>query len=183
MEKDYIFLFMRRRLTAALFVAVGVVFAAYWVVAAPSHDSIRTEWGYVLWFSAALLLLALALPALGRLVGGRWVRRLSLLAAGGAALGSFTNVVEDGLGQSWAFWGFVLATATVVATLPALTIAVAVSARGRCRTLALVPGGTLVAVLGFVEVGGVVMLATWVAAAALALVLPTRSRSLSLTPA
>jgi hypothetical protein len=170
-------------MTAALFGSVGIVFAAYWALADPRHDSIRTEWGYVLWFSAALLLLALALPVLGWLAGGPWVRRISLLAAGGAALGGATNILEDGLGQSWAFWGFVLSAATVVAALLTLTITVAVSTRGRRRSLALVPAGTLVAILGFVEVGGVVMLATWVVAAALALVLPTRSRSLSATPA
>lgn len=147
------------------------------------YDVIRTEWSYVLGFSAALFLLALALPVLGRLAGGRWVPRLSLLAAGGAALGGIANVVEDGLGQSWAFWGFVLSTATIVVALLALTIVVAVSARGRYRVLAIAPGGTLVAIVGFVEVGGVVMLATWVVAAALALLLPARTSPLTAAPA
>lgn len=56
-----------------------------------------TDTKYALLFSAALLILALALAVFGRMVSGRWVLRLSLLAGAGAALGSIANVVEDGL--------------------------------------------------------------------------------------
>ncbi len=168
------------RLTrATLFVLVGTGFLAYWVLAGPDRDTIYTEWKYVLPFSAALAALGVALAVLGRLVGGRWVTRLSLVAGGGSALASVVNVVEDGFGQSWAFWGFVLSLATILLALLGLTVAIVATGGGQYRLLALVPAGTVVGIVGFVEVGGVVMLTTWSMAAALALLLPTRDGALT----
>ncbi|MDH4346513.1 MAG: hypothetical protein OEW31_09280 [Thermoleophilia bacterium] len=157
---------------ASLFVTVGIAFLAYWVLASPSHDFVRTEWAYVLGFSAVLIALAVALLVLGRMAGGRWVARLSLVAGGGAALSGVANVAEDGLELTWAFWGFVVGTTTVVVALAALTVAAWVTGHGWSRLAAVVPAGTLIGVVGFVEVGGVVMTTTWGVAAVLALVLP-----------
>jgi hypothetical protein len=50
-----------------------------------------------------------------------------------------------------------------------LALTVALATRGRERHLALIPAGTSAAILLFVVAGGPVMLATWLAAAALAL--------------
>jgi len=44
-----------------------------------------------------------------------------------------------------------------------------------CRLVALLPAGTLSAIVFHVIAGGILMLATWLAAAALALALPTRA--------
>ena len=92
---------------------------------------------------------------------------------------SVVNVVEDGFGQSWAFWGFVLSLATILLALLALTVAIVVTGGGQYRLLAPVPAGTVVGIVGFVEVGGVVMVTTWSMAAALALLPPTRGGGLA----
>jgi len=128
----------------------------------------------VLLFSAALLILAFALAVFGRMVGGRWVLRLSLLAGAGAALGSIANVVEDGLDMGWAFWGFILSLVIINPALVALTVVIATGRSGH-RLLALIPAATLAAIIFYVHLGGPLMLATWLAAAAVALVIPTRA--------
>ena len=50
----------------------------YWVVVRPMAEASATQfqWPYVLWFSATILTLAFAVPAFGRMIGGRWVVRL-----------------------------------------------------------------------------------------------------------
>ncbi|MEJ7793314.1 MAG: hypothetical protein WKF65_15185 [Gaiellaceae bacterium] len=97
----------RARCGLPLFTLTGVLFFGHWLLADPSFEVTEaiTDTKYVLLFSAALLILAFALAVFGRMVGGRWVLRLSLLAGAGAALGSIANVVEDGLDMGWAFWG------------------------------------------------------------------------------
>src|SRR4051794_21050647 len=129
---------------AAYFAFVGVLFLLHWVVTDPSFDATdtMTEWPYVLAFSAALLSLACALPLLARLAGGQRVVRVSLVPAAGAALGSFANVLEDGLGMDWAFWVFVMSTGLILLGLVAFAMVMVRDRRGRDRLLALIPAGT-----------------------------------------
>ena len=157
-------------LRAALFALVGVAFFTHWVVTDPSFEGpISTEWTHVLAFSALLLTIAAALPVYGRMIGGRWVLRLSLVAGAGAALASVGNIFEDGFGISWVFYVFILGTAIIDLALLAMTVVIARTRRGGGRFLALIPAATVAAIIFYVWAGGVIMLVTWLAAAALAL--------------
>lgn len=157
---------------AALFALAGVSSFAYWILADPGPDTISTEWRYVLLFSLSLLALGVALPVFGSMVGGRFATRVSLVAGSAAVFGSVVNIVEDGLGVEWAFWGFVAATAIQLLALLVLTVVVALATRNRRRWWALVPAGTALAILLYVQIGGIIMLVTWLAAAAVALGAP-----------
>jgi hypothetical protein len=160
---------------SVVFAAVGVAFFVHWLVTDPASDSreSQTKWPYVLWFSAIILALGFVLVLFGRMVGGRWVLRLTLLAGAAAVLGSAANIVEDGLSMGWAFWGFVLSLALLDLTLLALTIVILRRCDGAQRWLAVVPASTLLAIL-YPAIGGVVMLVTWLAAAAAPFVLRER---------
>ena len=153
-----------------LFALVGVAFFTHWVVTDPSTDGpIATAWPRVLVFSGLLLALAVALPVYGRMIGGRWVLRLSLVAGAGAALGSVANIVEDGFGIGWVFFVFILGTAIINLALLGMTVVIARTRRGGDRLLALIPAGTVAAIIFNVLAGGIIMLVTWLIAAALAL--------------
>jgi hypothetical protein len=154
---------------AAVFILVGVAFFSHWWFARPSFEASPTqnEWPHVLAFSAVILGLAFGVPLFSRLVGGSLAFRTSLVAAAGSVLSSIANVIEDGLSFEWAFYGFVLGTAIMLLGLLTLTIVIA---RGReQRHFALVPAGTMAGILFYVIAGGPILLATWLAAAALAL--------------
>lgn len=69
---------------------------------------------------------------------------------------------EDGLRV------FVLGTGALGLGLVALTAAIATLVQGNGRLTALIPAGTLAAILFYVHAGGPVMFATWLAAAAFA---------------
>lgn len=163
---------------ALLFAGTGIALFLFWAIAKPTFDATAsmTEWPNVLWFSATLLTLAVALPVFGRMVGGRWVVRLASIAGAGVGLSSVANIFEDGFRVEAAFFAFILGTFTLNAALLALTIVMARAATGRDRLLAIVPGGTLVGILLFVVLGGPVLLVTWLAAAGAALVLARRPR-------
>lgn len=165
-------------LAAALFAFVGVAFLLHWVLADPGFEASDTQddWRYVLGFSAALLSLAVALPMFAQFVGRRGVLEVSLVAAAGAALTSAANIVEDGLHMGWAFFVFVLGTGALGLGLVALTALIATAAHGTGRLTALVPAGTLAAILFYVHAGGPVMFATWLAAAALVVATTGRPR-------
>jgi len=92
--------------------------------------------------------------------------------AGGAVLGSVANVFEDGLGIEGVFFLFVLSLLIIDLSLLALVILLAVRERGGGRLLALVPAGTLLAIIFAVEVGGPLMLVTWLGAAFVAVAVP-----------
>jgi hydrogenase/urease accessory protein HupE len=83
----------------------GIAFLAYWVILDPTDQAKSTqfEWPFVIGFSAALLLLAIAALLHGEMIGGRWVRRLSNTAAAGLGLAGIANVFEDGFGMEWVF--------------------------------------------------------------------------------
>lgn len=153
-----------------LFALTGVLFFVYWAVARPSFEmaASMTEWPHVLWFSATLLSLAVALPVFGRMVDGRSVIRLASIAGAGVGLSSVANIFEDGFRIDAFFFAFILGTLILDVALLALTIVIARTFPGRSRLFALIPAGTVVGILLFVVAGGPIMLVTWLAAAAAA---------------
>ena len=153
-----------------MFVVTAVGFFAYWVLADPTYEESpeQSEWVYVLGFSGTLLSLAFALPRYAFTVGGRWVRRLSLLAAAGIGAASVANVVEDGFGVSWIFFITAGSAAIALCALVALAAVIAAGKRGRHRLLAVDPLATAAAIVFFVAAGGVIMLVTWLTAAGVA---------------
>ena len=165
-----------RMIRAALFTLVGVLFMTLWLRYPPTYgpsDS-QSDWHLVLGFSAGLVCLAFALPMFARLVGSRDAFRVSFVSAGGAVLGSVSNILEDGLQMGWAFWGFILSLAIFDLGLLALTGVITFVARGGLRLLALVSATTLAGLTFYVAAGGILMLAAWLGAATLAIALPTR---------
>lgn len=161
---------------AFLFAITGVALFAYWSIARPSFEMTASmkEWPTVLWFSATLLLLALALPAFGRMVGGQQVVRTASIGGFGVGLSSAANILEDGFRIEGFFFAFILGTWIMHVSLLALTIAIARTFHGRSRLLAVVPAGTVAGILLFVVAGGPVMLATWLGAAAAAVLISGR---------
>jgi hypothetical protein len=160
-----------------LFALTGVVFCVYWVVARPSFEmtASMTEWPHVLWFSATLLSLAVALPVFGRMAGGPRVVRLASIAGAGVGLSSVANIFEDGFRIDAFFFAFILGTLILEVALLALTIVIARTLRGRYRLLAGIPAGTVAGILLFVVAGGPVMLVTWLGAAAAAVLMSGRT--------
>ncbi len=157
---------------AALFLAVGVLFFLRWrQVGSVDFQDPETldDWLAVIGFSMALFGLAVALPVFAELAGRRTVLRTSMVPAFGCALGSVSNLLEDGLQWSWAFWGFVAGLALANLGLVALTLVMALMGRGFSRLLATVPALTLTGVLLFEVIGGLLMLATWSGAAIVAI--------------
>jgi hypothetical protein len=90
----------------------------------------------------------------------------------GAASSGLSNLLEDALQMGFAFWFFVVGTALTGVGLIAFTLGIAVVGRGRRRLLAAVPAATLTGLLLFESGGGVLILAAWLAAAAMALAGP-----------
>ena len=160
-----------------LFALTGVLLFLYWVVARPSFEmtASMTEWPHVLWFSATLLSLAVALPVFGRMVGGRSAVRLASIAGAGVGLSSIANIFEDGFGIDAFFFAFILGTLILEVALLALTIVITGTMRGRYRLLAVIPAGTVVGIVLFVVAGGPVMLVTWLGAAAVAVLMSGRT--------
>ena len=154
----------------ALFTLTGIAFFAYWALGRPTFDATesQTEWPTVIWFSATLALLAVALPVYGRMVGGRWVVRLAFVAGAAMGLSSVANIFEDGFRMDWVFAVFILGEAVALVSLLALTVVIAATRGGSGRLLALVPAGTAIGLLMFVYAGGIIMLVTWLGAAAAA---------------
>jgi hypothetical protein len=171
-------------LRAVLFALTGVAFFVFWAVTHPSFEmtASMTEWPQVLWFSATLLSLAVALPVFGRMLGGRSVVRLASIAGAGVGLSSIANIFEDGFGIDAAFFGFVAGTLTLNVSLIVLAIVIARTLPGRYALLALVPIGTLIGIVLFVVVGGPVMLVTWLGAAGAAVTVARRRAPIPATP-
>jgi len=160
---------------AVYFACVGVTFCAWWIVTPPSHEGSASmqEWPNVLVFSGVLLLLGVAVPLWARVVGDVRVVRAALVVAGGFLLASLANIVEDGFGVDAAFFAFVLGLIVTNVGLVVVTLMLARRGPGRRRLLALVPLGALLAIVLAVEVGGPLMLATWLGAAGVAIFLPS----------
>ncbi len=161
-----------------LFVLTGVLFFVYWVVARPSFQMTpsMTEWPHVLWFSATLLSLAVALPVFGWMAGGRAVIRYTSIAGAGVGVSSVANIFEDGFRIDAFFFAFILGTLILDVALLVLTIVIARTFPGRSRLLALIPAGTVAGILLFVVAGGPIMLVTWLTAAAAAVLTSRRAR-------
>jgi hypothetical protein len=159
-----------RRGRVGVHLLTGISLFVYWVVVRPTAEASPTQsqWPYVLWFSATILTLAFALPAFGRMIGGKWVVRLALAAGAAAAWNSAVNIVEDGFGQDWAFVLFALGSAGILLSNIALSAVLAVKGPARRRALSLIPLGTAAGILAFVSIGGPLLLVTWLAAAAIA---------------
>ena len=160
-----------------LFALAGILLFVFWAVARPSSEmtASMTEWPNVLWFSATLLSLAVALPVFGRMVGGPQVVRLASIAGLGVGLSSVANIFEDGFRIDGFFFAFILGTWTLHIALLALTIVIARSFPGRYRLLAVIPAGTVAGILLFVVAGGPVMMATWLGAATAAVLMSGRT--------
>ncbi len=156
-------------LRALLFAGTGVAWFTLRFVAGPSQTTASMqEWPNVISFSAALLLLALALVTFGRMVGGRSVTRPVTIAAAAAGVMSVVNIVEDGFRVEAAFYAFVLGLLILDVALGWLAVAIARTETGRRRLLAAIPAATLAAIL-FPPAGGPLMLGAWLAASAVAL--------------
>ena len=162
-----------RWMRSVLFAVTGIASFAYWTVGRPSLEMMR-EWPHVLWFSATLLSLAVAIPTFGRMTRGRVTSRLATIAGAGAGVSSIANLAEDGFGFDPAFFVFVLGSLVLAAALVAMSVMLAREASGWFLLLALVPAGTFVSLALFETLGGPVLLVTWLAAAATATVLPSR---------
>jgi hypothetical protein len=165
-----------RATRSLVFAVTGFACFAYWALGRPSVEATASmrEWPTVLWFSATLLCLAVAIVAFGRMVGGPLTARLAAVAGAGAAWSSIANVVEDGLRIDAAFFAFILGTLVLVLAGLAMAVVLARTATGWSLLLAAIPAGTVAGVVGFVTFGGPVLLVTWLAAAATATVLASR---------
>jgi hypothetical protein len=163
---------------AALFVLTGIESLVYWVVVHPTSDvtTQQASWPYVLWFSATLLLVGSAVLVFGRLMGGEGPRRWAIVAFVAISLASLANIVEDGFHVDEAFLLFITTGLAFDIALIALAIAIALTAESRHRLLAVVPLGTLAAILFFVAAGGPMLLIAWLIAAAAALRMPLTKR-------
>lgn len=154
----------------ALFASVGVAWMFWWLWTDPD----RRDWPGALVFSGVILLLAIALPQVGRLARESQAFRVSRIPAGGAALSSVANLFEDGLQIDGFVYGFVLGLLVLELGLLTLVGVVAFTCSGLTRLVAVVPLGTFAAaVLGPIA-GGPIMLATWLTAAGLAIALSRR---------
>lgn len=162
---DHVMLLVTR---VALFAAVGVVWMFWWVWTDPA----ARNWPHALVFSGMLLLLAIAIPQVARLAGGQTAFRVSLIAAGGAALSSVANLFEDGLRIDGFVYGFVLGLLVLEVGLLTLAGVVAFTGCGPTRFVAVVPLGTVAAALLGLVAGGPIALATWLTAAGLTIALP-----------
>jgi hypothetical protein len=161
---------------ALLFALTGVAFVVFWAGTHPSFEmtASMTEWPQVVWFSATLFVLAIALPVFGRMVGGRPIERLSSIAGAGIGLSAVANIFEDGFGFDAAFFGFVAGTMILNVSLIILVVVIARTMRGRSGLWALIPLGTVTGILLFVVAGGPVILVTWLGAAVAALTVARR---------
>lgn len=156
-------------LRALLFAGIGVAWFTMWFIRGPNETvASMQEWPNVIWFSATLLLLAVALLTFGRMVGGRSVIRLATIAAATAGIMSVVNVVEDGFRVEGAFYVFVLGLLTLDVVLGGLALAIARTQTGRRRLLAAIPAATLAGIL-VTPASGPLMLGAWLAASAAAL--------------
>jgi hypothetical protein len=138
----------------------------------PAFTDPETAWDWfaVVSFSAALAALAFALPLFTRLVRSRIPMGIALVAAAGAGIGAVGNLLEDGLQLDWAGdWLYLPSVVLMTLGLAALTVAVAVCGHRTTRLLAGVPGAVLVGMLLLERGGGILVLAAWLAAAAVAL--------------
>ncbi|MDL2334580.1 MAG: hypothetical protein QFC55_00935 [Chloroflexota bacterium] len=157
--------------TAALFVLTGVLWLAHGALIQAGADYLDPrqliDFAAIYLFSAALLALAFAVPALGRLSSRRWAARVGLIGGIGSGTAAVVNILEDGLNIEWMFLPFVVSALTVTVALLVLTLAFALFEHGAYRLLAIVPLSGLLGFQGLL--GGALALAAWLGAAAFVL--------------
>ena len=126
---------------SALFAVTGIEPLVLWIVAHPTSQVTAQQgtWPRVLWFSATLLLLGIAVLVFGWMVGGKAVKRWATIAAAAVSLASLANLIEDGFRVEEAFLLFVLSMATFDIALIGLTVVVFRTAPSRYRLLAVIP--------------------------------------------
>jgi hypothetical protein len=157
-------------LRSAYFAFFGVFFLIWWIVTDPGGHSAESEqeWVHVLWFSATLLLLGVAIALYARMIGGgRTALWAMMLGAAAAGLASVANLVEDGLEVDVFVIPFTVGAAGISIALIVATVAIVKGEVGARKLLALVPLGTVAAARGEPVLGGPAMLATWLGAAAI----------------
>jgi hypothetical protein len=158
---------------SALFALTGIHSLIYWLVVHPTPGVTPAQtWPNVLWFSALLLSLGGAVFAFARMLPGEAIRRWATVALVAISVASLFNVIEDGFRVEIAFLFFILSGLAFDIALLALAIAIARTTQDRYRLLAVIPTGTLVAILFFSSAGGPILLITWIIAAAAAVLAP-----------
>lgn len=153
-------------LRRAVYSLAGVMPTAYWLIVRPTHDTDASlsTWPVVILFSGVLAALGAAVLVFGRehLRGRR--RVVGAVTSGALFAASAVNVVEDGFHVEAAFIGFVATTALTLVGLLSLTGLLLLRARAG-RLWALIPAGTAVGIIGFVEGGAFLVTAVWLVAA------------------
>jgi hypothetical protein len=176
---------------ALLFALTGSVLFVMWIAGPGAQDTdLMQQWPFVLWFSATLLVLALGILAFGRMVGGRPVVRWTSIASAGVGLSSVANILEDGLRIEGFFFVTILGLLIHHVAMLATAIVIARSAADRHRLLAVLPAAMVAGILFFPIggapadglVGGLVLLITWLAAAAVAVILRGRRTPTPVAP-
>jgi hypothetical protein len=161
-------------LRASLFAITGVLWCvrslASFTDPAFTDPENAWDWFAVVSWSAALAALALSLLSFAQLVGGRIPMGFAVVVAAGAGIGAVGNLIEDGLQVEWAGdWLYLPGVLLLGPGLVGLTLAVLVHGRGANRLLAGVPAATLIGSFLLERGGGVLVLAAWLVAAAVAL--------------
>jgi hypothetical protein len=157
--------------TAAAFTLTGVLWLAYGALIQAGADYLNPsqpiDFAVIYLFSAALLALAFAVPALGRLGRRDWIRKAGVVGGIAAGTSAVANVLEDGLEIDWMFLPFVVSALIVACALIGMAAGFALFGRGAERLLALVPLSGLIAAQALI--GGALALVAWLAAAAFVL--------------
>lgn len=150
-------------LRTGVYVLAATTSLAYWLAARPTHDASdqMSQWPYVLFFSGLLATMAIGLIGFMSSTGHRVAARPGYVATAALLAASLFNIIEDGLDVEAMFFAFVAATLTALIALLVMAGILLLSPRGSQRLLALVPGGLLVGMVLFVEVGWLVMPAAW----------------------
>ncbi len=165
----------------ALFVAVGILWCVRSLqsLAEPEYwDPVSVaDWLAVFSFSAALFALAVALPLLARIIGGRAVFWVSFVPAAGAAVSGVGNLLEDALQLGAGNVFYVVGGLVFWVGLLVWTLVVAVTAVGRRRLMALGVVVTMIGLVLYESGGGVLVLGAWLAAAFVAVRQQTRGEA------
>jgi hypothetical protein len=156
-------------LRVAVYVLAAVTSLAYWLVARPTHDASdqMSQWPYVLLFSGMLATMAIGLLGFTTSISHRSARRAGYVATAALLGGSLVNVIEDGLDVDAMFLAFVATTLTTLVALLVMAGILVLNPDSEQRLLGLVPAGLIVGIMLFVEVGWLLMPATWGIAVAL----------------
>lgn len=160
-----------------MYALAATISVAYWFVARPTHavSDQASQWPYVLFFSGLLATMAIGLLGYTTSISHRSAKRAGYVATAALLGSSLVNIIEDGLDVETMFFVFVAIILTTLVALLVMAGMLLLNPRGNKRLLGLVPAGLLVGVIFFVEVGWLVMTATWGIAIALEMRSPRRA--------